>query len=210
MKKGLTTLILTMAILGLICTITAVAADDLIVGREVEIEGTGVINAELRINTGVNHPGIKLGEDLTTPGGGYNGLSNASYASSFEVGMYNDSGNVTSELGYMSNARVTNAKRSLYSSNYVIGTVMGFKSFGSSEQNAEIYTDNTGMSADFSGKILGRMKMFNKVVDVEDPRTVIVRDIVGIAGNYTFEWSAYDEIVSYPESEVGGGYLDCP
>ena len=203
-------LITFIVVLGLICAIGIVAADDLIIGREVEIEGSGVINTELRIDTCAYHPGVKLGEDLSTPGGGYNGLSNARYAASFEVGMYNYTGNMTSDLGYMSNVRTLNAKRSLYLSDYTMGAIMGFKSIGDAEQDIEMYTDNSGMSADYSGKILGRMKMFNKVIDIDDHHVVIVSDVINMAGNYTYKWSAYDERVVYPEDEVDADYLGCP
>jgi hypothetical protein len=61
---------------------------------------------------------------------------------------------------------------------------MGFKSEGNSEQDVEIYTDGH--------------------------RAVIVRDVINIAGNYTYAWSAYDEMVFYPEAEIGSDYLGCP
>ena len=210
MKKRLTMLVAAIVVFGLVCIIGSAAANDLIIGRELEIEGTGVVTAELRIDTQTYYPGVKLGEDLSTPGGGYNGLSSTRYASSFEVGVYNTTGNATSELGYMSSARAVNVKRSLYSSNYVLGSVMGFKSIGNSEQDAEIYTDDSGMGADISGKILGKLKIYNKVVDLEDHHAVIVRDVIDIAGNYTYAWSAYDEMVFYPEAEVGNDWLGCP
>jgi hypothetical protein len=180
MKKVITV----MVIFGLICAVAPVAADDLMIARELEIEGKGVIIAELRVDTGADHPAIKLGEDLSTLGGGYSGLSSVSYSSSFDVGMYNTTGNATSDLGYISRGHITNAKRSLYSSNYVIGSIMGIKTIGNTEQNIEIFTDNGGMGADFSGKILGKLRISNKVVDMNNYHIVIVSDTINIAGNY--------------------------
>lgn len=196
----------------LMCVIASASAntEDLIIGRSMEIEGVGIINSNLDVSTEPHFTGLELVEELFTISGGYNGISGMKYLSSFELEMLNATGNVSTGLEYSSTAEIENCKRTVYLKNTNVGAIMGVRSYGDSSSEISLYSDDSIVSAETSGNIIGKLKLFNKVIDTSDKRTIITRDITGLEGLYNYSWSAWAERNLYPADEENGDWLGCP
>lgn len=216
MKKGLTMLVAAMVILGLICVIGSAAAADVVMGRSFSAEGTGIINLELGVATEQWNSGLTLDERMSTPGGGLNGNGHTymKYSSAFALDRYNVTNNATdnstTELEYSSDAKVANAKRTVYTKNYVLGAVMGFKNEGYSNQEINMYSEDTIMEVEISGVNIGNLILFEKVVDVINTHAVLVYDVSELQGEFSYNWTAYLEEEHYPAGDVAPDWLGCP
>ena len=208
MKKELTILFIVMLIAGMII---AVAGDDILIGREVEISGIGVINADLDLDTTSDFSGLILCERISTPGAGFREASEMKYYSSFDIGLYNknDTANSSSVLEYESVAKIINAKRAVYSRNYMLGAIMGMKAKGDTNHEVSMYSDDFMSTAEIEGGSIGHMMLFQKVVDIKDHHSVIASDVITLDGNYNLKWNAYAERYAYPEDE-NNAWLGCP
>ena len=209
MKKGLTIFIAAILALGLLIASSSAVTEDMIIGREISIEGVGTINADIELATQPYCGGLKLSESISTPGGGLAEKSFMQYSSFVELGIYNTTGNSTAELEYISNAKLLNVKRNAYMKNYDIGAVMSFKLQGDSENEVAFFTDNQSMEAKIRGEIVGELTLSQKVVSTKDHHTFFIRDVIDLLGNYKYNWSAYAEKNEYP----GAGnneWLGCP
>lgn len=212
MKKGLIMLVAAMVVFGLLSYACVVCADDVMVGRDVEITGVGTINADIDLRTEPGYVGLGLSERITTPGGGFEELSLMKYESSFELGSYNDNDmiNSSSELEYTSTVKVINAKRALYIRNYKIGAIMGMSSEGNTDHETIMYMDDSSSVAEIEGDSEGRLKLSEKVKSLKDTHTDLSYDIIELVGNFTVKWTAYAEYYTYPEGELSGDWLGCP
>lgn len=211
MKKGLTVLMAVLIILSMSLAGGSASANDLLIGREVQITGTGVINADLTVGTGGGYnSGMELNERISTPRGGFAEYSAMKYFSNFEVGIYNisNSSNSSTEIGYESISEILNAKRTVYTSNYALGSVMGMKANGDTEHKIAMFTDMYSMEAEVSGESIGKLKLFNKVVDTTDHHLVLAYDAIDLDGAFNINWSAFVEKSTYPASGVD--WLGCP
>lgn len=210
MKKGLTILIAAMLALGLLIAGSSAVTKDMLIGREVSIEGVGTVNADIELATQPHCGGLKLSESISTPGGGFAGESLMQYSSSFEVGMWNITGKAAGDIEYSSNAKLLNVKRNAYMKNYEIGAVMGFKSRGDSENEVAFFTEDQSMEAEINGEMSGDLTLFQKVVSTKDYHTYLAYDVIALDGNYVYDWSAYAEMLEYPEDEADNDWLGCP
>ena len=209
MKKVLTILIAAMLVLGMLIAGSSAVTEDMLIGREVSIEGVGTVNADIELATQPYCGGLELSESISTPGGGFAGESLMQYSSSFEVGMWNITGNATGDIEYSSNAKLLNIKRNAYMKNYDIGAVMSFKLQGDSENEVAFFTDDQSMEAEIRGEIVGELSLFQKVVSTKDHHTFFIRDVIDLVGNYKYDWSAYAEKNEYPAAG-GNEWLNCP
>lgn len=212
MKKGLTIVIATLVVFAMILAGGGASADDMIVGRDIEITGVGVINADIELKTEPGYGGLALSERISTPGSGFNEPSLMKYASSFELGYYNDNDTVnsSSELEYESVAKIINAKRTVYTRNYKLGAVMGMVSKGNTDHEISMYMDDYSSTAEVEGDSSGRLKLFEKVTSMEDMHSDLSYDVIELNGEYTVRWNAYAEYYVYPEDTVLSDWLGCP
>ena len=212
MKKGLT--ILAAGIFLLIAFSSVALARDVMIERSFSINGTGVVNLDLEVATEQWNSGLKLDERLSTRGGGIRTeYSHMIYSSTFALDRYNVTNNATDNsttvLEYSSDAKLSNIKRTVYTRNYILGGVMGFKNEGYSNQEINMYSEDVIMEVDISGKNIGDITLFQKVVDVNNTHAVVVYDVSDLVGNYAYSWSAYLEGVNYPAAGCED-YMACP
>lgn len=212
MEKGLTMLVA--SIILLIAFSGVATATDVMVGRSFSADGTGIVNIDLEVSTEQWNSGLKLDERMSTRGGGINenGYTHMMYNSAFTLEMYNVTGNATDNsatvLEYYSDTKASNAKRTVYTKNYILGGAMGFKNEGYSDQTFNMYSEDTAMEVEVSGKNVGDITLFQKVVDVTNTHAVIVYDVSSLKGNYAYNWTAYIGSPEYPAS--GCDWLGCP
>ena len=210
MKRELINLV---AIIVIFCAIigNVAALKDMLIGREFSVEGVGVINSDLEISTQKSFNGIELSESISTPGGGFIKPSEIQYYSAIDVGMFNMTGNSSGEVECRSTLKMYNIKRSMYLKNYDLGAVMGLKTIGGTEQEVSYYSEDSSMETAVSGNVSGKLKLFQKVVDVSDRRTVLMRDEINLKGAYVYEWNAFLDSNEYPASDEGSEeWLGCP
>jgi hypothetical protein len=212
MEKRLTMLIAALVVFGVILAGGGASADDMIIGREVKITGVGVINADIELKTEPGYTGIALTERVSTPGGGFEDLSMIKYFSSYELGYYNDNDTVnsSSNMEYESVAKIINAKRSVYTRNYMLGAVMGVKSKGDTDHEIFLYSDDYSSTAELEGNSIGKLKLFEKVISLEDKHSVLSYDVIELDGKFNVSWNAYAELYTYPEDEIISNWLGCP
>ena len=209
MRRGLTVFVAVLMVSASLFPL--VLADDMIIGGSFSAEGVGVVDISLQIaSEGRGQAGIKLDEQLYTPSLGLKGPTHMSYDSSFELGMYNVSGNTTTDLEYTSSSIIANSKRSVYAKNYILGAAMGFKSEGDTDQSINIYTEDSMMEVDVSGLIKGEITLCQKVVDANATRVIRVHEVSELIGKYNYNWTRYVESVIYPEAEMTNDWLGCP
>jgi hypothetical protein len=212
MKKGLTLLMAAM-ILSIVFSGVALATD-VMIGRSLSINGTGVVNLDLEVATEQWNSGMKLDERLSTCGGGIGTeYSHLIYSSTFALDMYNVTNNATDNsttvLEYCSDAKLSNVKRTVYTRNYILGGVMGFKNEGDNNQEITMYSEDVMMDVEIFGKNIGVITLFQKVVDVNNTHTGIVYDVSELIGGYAYNWSAYLEEANYPAAG-DREWLACP
>lgn len=212
MKKLIT--MLAAGILLLIAFSGVALATDVMIGRSFSINGTGVVNLDLEVATEQWNSGLKLDERMSTRGGGIGTeYSHMIYSSTFALDMYNVTNNATDNsttvLEYCSDAKLSNVKRTVYTRNYILGGVMGFKNEGYSNQEINMYSEDVVMEVEISGKNIGDITLFQKVVDVNNTHAVVVYDVSDLVGNYVYNWSAYIEEANYPAAGCED-YLACP
>ena len=210
MKKGLTICLVVLMILSLTTAMVSASGEDLIMNREFTVEGIGVVNIDLEVATLPGYNGVKLNERMSTPGGGFIAPSMVQYYSSFDVGIYNVTGNVSTELEYKSTSGIINSKRTIYMKNFDLGAVMGFKTQGNNEQDISMYAEDASMEVEISGDVAGKMKIFQKMVDVRDKHSLLIYDVIDLTGNYTYDWSGSIENWVYPGADEDKDYLGCP
>lgn len=214
MKKGLVMLAACMILLIAFTGVTL--ATDVMIGHSFSVDGTGVANVDLEVATEQWNSGLKLNEELYTIGGGVNGngYTYMIYDSEFTLDMYNVTNNITDNsttvLEYSSTAKMSNVKRTVSIKNYVLGAVMGFKNEGFSNQEVSMYSEDTIVEADISGRNIGKITLFEKVVDVGNTHNVVVRDVSELKGDFGYNWSAYIEQIDYPAAEGDEDWLGCP
>lgn len=212
MKKGLTILIAVLVLFGVILAGGGASADDVVVGRSVEITGVGEINADIDLQTESGYAGLSLSERISTLGSGFKEPSIMEYGSSFELGCYNDNDtvNVTSELEYESTAKIINAKRTVYTRNYNLGAVMGMAVKGDINHEIGMYMDDSLSTAEIIGDSVGRLKLFEKVKNPKDTHSSLSCDVIELNGSYNVIWNAYAEYYTYPADETLSNWLGCP
>jgi hypothetical protein len=201
MKKGLTKVITAMIVLVLAfgAGVTIISADDMLIGRELEIEGVGIVDIDLEVQTEKYCDGLKLSDRTYTPAGGYRGPTYVLYSSELEMGRYNDTENVTMDMEYTQTINIENAKGKFSSKNYLIGSATGYKYAGNVKQDMSVYTDNSLSETIISGSVEGDMTLAQKVVDPVT-RIVIVKDVSNFIGTFNYNYSAYIEHTTYPAS----------
>lgn len=214
MKKELTILIACIILLTVFSGV--VSATDVMLGRSFSAEGTGIVNMDLEVATEQWSSGLKLDERMSTLGGGITGneYTEMRYSSTFALEMYNVTCNTTDNsttiLDYSSETKASNAKRTIYTKNYILGGVMGFKSEGNSDQMINLYSEDAAMEVEISGKNAGDIALFQKVVDVNNTHNVLVYDVSELKGEFSYNWSAYVERLEYPAAECNEDWLECP
>jgi hypothetical protein len=210
MKKGLEMLMTAVFILAVVLGggVTVIAADDQFIGRELSVEGVGVINIDLEVQTDRDCNGLKLSDRVYTPSGGYRGASYVQYNSALEMGMYNESENVTMDMEYSQTINVENAKGKFTSKNYLIGSATGYKYAGDINQDVLTYSDNALSETMISGSIEGEITLGMKVVDPVT-RVIVIKDVSNFVGSFNYNYSTYGEYASYPASG-DEEYLGCP
>lgn len=208
MKKGITMGIVAISLIMSIAFSGIVVASDLFVGRDLQIEGVGMVDFDLEVQTEKNYEGLKLEDWVFSPRTWDTGASYINYTSEFELGIYNRSCvNASADMIYTQAIKAVGSKQRFTSQNYVLGAASGFKYSGNVDQAVTVYTDNTLSESALSGAINGRMTIFQKVVDPET-KVVIMRDVSAFVGTYKYNHNTYVESMTYPAGE--SDYLGCP
>lgn len=206
MKKGLVILIAGMILL--IAFSGGALARDVMIERELTIEGVGAIDIDLEVQTEKYCEGLKLSDYMYTPSMGYHGLTNIQYTSEFEMGQYNDTENMTSDMEYTQKIDVENAKGGFHTKNYIIGSAVGFEYVGNVEQDMSVYTNDILSESYVSGSVEGEMTLCQQVVDPET-RVVKILDVSNFIGRFNYKHSTYVEHITYPAAGIED-YLGCP
>ena len=208
MKKGITILIAVM----ILCStgIGAVAASDYNIESTLEIKGVGTMDRELLAQSEWNFGGQKLTESAYTKWMGTDGVSNISFSSDLNVFIglsdEHEDTNIT-EITYGQTAGMTNMRQTVCSRNYDAGIASGFKVVGTSIKAFEIDMLPDSNSLDFEGAISGSTVLRHVVVD-PDTRLKILKERTEFEGDFTIDWSAYGDMLSYPGDD--GDWLGCP
>ena len=208
MKKELTILITILFILSL-TTVIGAASEDIKIGRTFAVGGVGSINSNLEIATQPHWKGIEFSESISTPGGGFIQPSKIQFYSTVKVNMYNVTGNDLNEVKYHSTIKTLNINQNVNIKNYDLGALMGVKTHGGNEQETAFYSGDSTMVGEIGGNVSGSLKVFQKVVDVQDKHTVLIDDEINLKGDYVYEWSAFAEKYIYSVDD-SGEWLGCP
>jgi hypothetical protein len=209
-KKGLTILIVAIMGIAIVGMFGQAAAADLIVESELRVSGNGSFDRDMAVQTEMGYAGKRLTETFYTRYLGTDGNSQLEYASSLEVYMGNSTefeNETVSEIAYAQTAASTNAKQQVCSSNYDVGASQGFSAKGHMGKSFETVMDDHISEFEIEGKVIGSVRLMQKVVDPES-RLKYVEEDTRLDGRYDFTWMAYAEDPSYPEGEED--WLGCP
>ena len=210
MKKGLTILVVAIVGLAIVGMFGTAAAADLIIETGLQVSGNGSFNRDMTVQTEMGYAGKRLTETFYTRYLGTDGNSRLEYASSLEVYMGNSTefeNETVTEIGYAQSASSTYAKQRVFSSNYDIDAAQGFSAKGHMGKSFETVMDDHVSEFEIEGKVIGRVRLMQKVADQES-RLKYVHEDTQLDGEYDFAWSAYVEDLSYPEGEES--WLSCP
>jgi hypothetical protein len=209
-KKGLTILIVAIIGIAIVGMFGAVAATEMSIETELRVSGNGSFDRDMGVQTEMGYSGKELTETYYTRYLGTNGNSQLEYASSLGVYMGNSTefeDETITEITYAQTASSTNAKQLVCSSNYDVGASQGFSAKGHMGKSFETVMDDHISEFEIEGKVIGRVRLMQKVVDPKS-RVQYVHEDTRLEGQYDFAWSAYAEDLSYPEGEED--WLGCP
>lgn len=208
MKKGITILIAAMIVFS--ASIGVATAEDYELSTELMVNGTGSFDRTLKVQTELGYMGKSLTEDYYTKWMGTDGASKIEYDSALKVYMGNSSEfeeqRVTT-IDYAQTAFSTNAKQLVCSKNYDMGASQGFYSKGNLMKSFEVGMDDTVNEFDLEGSVNGQLRLMQKVVDTVSGIIYLDEDD-RLGGRYDVGWTAYAEMISYPEGCED--YLGCP
>jgi hypothetical protein len=189
------------------------AAADMIIETELKVSGNGSFDRDMAVHTELGYAGKRLTETFYTRYLGTDGNSQLKYASSLGVFMGNSTereNETVSDITYAQTAVSTNAKQLVCASNYDMGckgASQGFSANGHMSKSFETAMDDQISEFEIEGKVIGRVRLMQKVVDPES-RLKYLEEDTQLEGVYDFEWSAYAEQSCYPEGEED--WLGCP
>ena len=204
--------ILMVAIIGIaiVGMVGSAAAEDYTIETELQISGNGSFDRDMGVQTEKGYTGKRLTETYYTRWLGTDGDSQLEYDSSLEVFMGNstefDNETIT-EMSYAQTAISTNAKQLVCAHNYDIGASHGYYSKGTLAKSFESTMDDQSSEFEIEGRVVGRMRLMQKVVDPVT-RVVYLDEDTQMDGQYDFDWSTYVEKPSYPAGEEC--WLSCP
>jgi hypothetical protein len=210
MRKGL---IIGVAILGLVIVgmFGSAAAADMEIETELQVSGNGSFDRDMTVQTELGYAGKRLTETFYTRYLGTDGNSQLEYASSLDVYMGNSTefeNETISEITYSQTAESTNANQLVCFSNYDIGASQGVSAKGPYlAKSFEGVMDDHISEFEIEGKVIGRVRLMQKVVD-QKSRLKYVDEDTRLEGRYDFAWAAYAELLNYPAGEED--WLGCP
>ena len=211
MVRNITILIVAILGIAIVGMFGVAAAADMNIETELRVAGNGSFDRDMTVQTEMGYAGKRLTETYYTRYMGTDGNSQLEYASSLEVYMGNstefDNETVT-EIAYAQTAVSTNARQLVCAYNYDIGASQAFSANGPQmAKSFETVMDDKISEFNIEAKVLGRIRLMQKVVDPET-RIIYVDDDTQLEGRYDLEWSAYAEMLSYPAGEES--WLGCP
>jgi hypothetical protein len=210
MKKGITILIAAMVLSIAFSGVAAAGDYDVEVGSNLKIVGVGTLDRELLAQSEWGFGGQKVSESTYTKWIGTDGISKIDYTSDLNlfIGMSDEheDTNVT-EISYAQTSGMTNMRSTMCSRNFEAGVASGFTTVGTSVKSFEINMYPDSNSIDFEGAINGSARFRHVVVDPVT-RLKVVKEITDVEGEFSIDWRAYGDLLSYPGDE--GDYLGCP
>ena len=205
MKKGL----IAVLIIITLYSIGNATAIDLEIGRELTIEGRGLFDCDLEVQSESGFNGQKLEDALYTRWLRSDSDNAIAYTSNLEVYISNITcANQTAEIYYAQRAQTENTKQLMCSVDYPLGASVGFYSHGDATKQFELFTDPTLSEFDMEGTIDGRQKLMQKVIAPTN-YTRYITDITQFEGEFRYAHSTFVELSEFPAGGVKD-YLGCP
>lgn len=196
--------IIVLALLFVLCIGIGInsAATNISISNTYNIEGSGIINRNIAIETCDEYRGQKFMASLYPAEFGAHMQFNMS--EDIEV-MIGD--NIT-DISIYGTLAGTNARAQQYIRNYNIGSIQGYGFNGATKVDYEYAADNFSSLMVLDGETLNRMQYSIKLKEINSHRTLFA-ETFRVDGYSKYEIESFIENISYPAS---GEYdwLGCP